>query len=81
MSVSPAEVASAIGSGLSIGTKVSIHSGSLINEGASREESSSMTSICLCWASSRYSSFGGGADDSSCWSCAHLSFCDFGRGA
>ena len=31
-------------------------------------------------ASSRYSSFGGGTDCSSCWSCAHLSFCNFGMG-
>ena len=30
-----------------------------------------MTSVCLGWASSRYSSFGGDTDCSSCWSCAH----------
>ena len=75
MSVSPAEATSAVDSGLSVGTKVSLHSGSFIDEGASREELSSMTSVCLGWASSRYSSFGGGTDCSSCWSCARLSFC------
>ena len=81
MSVYPAEATSVVDSGLSVGTKVSLCSGSLIDEGASREESSSMTSICLGWASSRYLSFGGGTDCSHCWSCAHLSFCSFGVGA
>ena len=81
MSVSPAEATSAVDSGLSVGTNVSLHSGSFIDEGASREESSSMTSICLGWASSRYSSFGGGTDVSHCQDCACLSFCNFGTGA
>ena len=80
MSVSPAEAASAVDSGLSVSTKVSLCSGSFIYEGASREESSSMTSVCLGWASSRYLSFGGGTDCSSCWSCAHLSVCNFDMG-
>ena len=79
--VSPAEVTSVVGSGLSVGTKISLHSGSFIDEGASREELSSMTRVCLGWASSRYSSFGGDTDCSCCWSCAHLSFCSFGMGA
>ena len=46
-SVSPAEVASVVDSGLSVGTKFSLHSGSFIDEGASREELSSTTSVCL----------------------------------
>ena len=79
-SASPAEVPSVIGSGLSVGIKVSLHSGLCIDEGASREELASMTSICLGWASSRYSSFGGGTDNGSCWSCACLSFCVLGMG-
>ena len=35
MSVSPAEATSAVDSGLSVGTKVSLRSGSFIDEGAS----------------------------------------------
>ena len=67
-SVSPVEVTSVVASGLSVGATVSFHSGSFIDEGASREESSSITRICLCQASSRYSSFGSGTDNGQCWS-------------
>ena len=75
------EETSVVDSGLSVGTKVSLHSASFIDEGASREESSSMTNVCLGWASSRYSSFGGDTDCTHCWTCVHLSFCNFGMGA
>ena len=62
-------------------TKVSFHSGSFIDEGASREESSSMTSVCLGWASSKYLSFGGGTDNGCCWSFVRLCSGVFGTGA
>ena len=67
-SVSSVEFTSVIASGLSVGATVSFHSGSFIDEGASREESSSITSVCLGWASSKYSSFGGDTDNGQCWS-------------
>ena len=80
-SVSPVEVTSVVVSGLSIGAKVSFHSGSFIDEGASREESSSMTSVCLGLVSFKYSSFGGGTDNSWCWSFTWLCSRVFGMGA
>ena len=79
-SVSPVEVTSVIAPGLSIGATVSFHSSSFIDEGASREESSSMTSVCLGQASSKYLSFGGGTDNGHCWSFTWLYSCVFGMG-
>ena len=60
---------------------VSFHLGLSIVKGVSREESSSITSVCLVWISTRYSSFGGSADCRGCWSCSHFSLCNFGSGA
>ena len=81
MRVSPSGIVSAVDSGCFIILKVSFHSGFSIVKGASREEFSSFTKVCLVWIPTRYSSIGGSADCRGCLLNSHLSLLNFGVGA